>query len=743
MSRILQPAPGLVRWQARQFIDSRFTPGVGPAFLVENPATEAVLVELREASLPQVDQAVEAARRAFRSGVWRDPERRCAALLAFADILERRALEFRSALAEDIGTPVSVGYALQFVGPIEMLRYYAGRAAVDRTRSLGPNWRAPASESIIRSEPVGVVAAIGAYNNPLLYLASKAGAALAAGCTAVFLPSPLSPLAALLFGEVIEEADLPPGVLNIVVGGAAVGRALVGHPGVDKVSFTGSVRVGREVIQQAAQGLKGAVLELGGKSAGIILPGADIEKAALPLHARYIRNAGQGCQSPTRLLVARESFDDFVDLSRDAYAKIPVGDPWNPATMAGPLITAAHRDRVEGFVARALSDGGEILAGGGRPDEPKGWFMNGALIGGLSNHAEIARHELFGPVAIVIPYDSVDEAVAIANDSDLGLAASLFGPLDLAKSVAERLRVGLYQWRRQLPRRLGHQRLEEQRPRQGVGRGRAAGVLGGTARPVGPLRARLDQRHPTVDDQRLSGHVARGIGGQVCHCAGDFDRLAEAPHRDRPADGVERVLGHGQRQPRAHLARRDGVHPDAAVGPLRGEVAREVDERGLACRVGHDLRDFGGEGGEAAGRGDEDDRALAGGEHHLGGLAGGQEGAREIDVHDLRPAGERDALGRARPRGPGVVDEHVETAEMLERPRDGGPDLVLLRDVAGHRHRARPEATLDRAGEFGAEGFLARRERDAGALVGERRGHGGGELPVPAEDERDPPVERG
>ncbi len=437
-----QPAPSLVSWQTNLFIDGCFEPGEGTEFAVENPATEAVLVEMRGASLPQVDRAVQAARRAFESGVWRDPELRRAALTALADILERRAAEFRSALVEDIGTPVSVGNFLQFVGPLDMLRYYAGRAGADRTRSLGQDLRAPASESIIRTEPIGVVAAIGAYNNPLLYIASKAGAALAAGCTAVVLPSPLTPLAALLFGELVEEAGLPRGVLNIVAGGPSVGQALVGHWGIDKVSFTGSVGVGRQVMRQAAENLKGSVLELGGKSAGIILPGADMEKAVLPLHARYIRNAGQGCQSPTRVLVPGESFDDFVDLSRDAYAKIPVGDPWDPATMAGPLITAAHRDRVEGFVARALADGGEFLAGGGPPDQPRGWFMNGALLGGLSNDAEIARHELFGPVAIVMPYDDVDEAVAIANDSDLGLAASLFGPLDLAKAVAERLRVG-------------------------------------------------------------------------------------------------------------------------------------------------------------------------------------------------------------------------------------------------------------------------------------------------------------
>jgi aldehyde dehydrogenase (NAD+)/betaine-aldehyde dehydrogenase len=209
--------------------------------------------------------------------------------------------------------------------------------------------------------------------------------------------------------------------------------------------MTGSVEVGRQVMRQAADTVKGVVLELGGKSAGIVLPGADLSKVALPLHGRYLRNAGQGCQSPTRLLVPQSIFDDFIDVSREAYLRIPVGDPLDKATMAGPLITEAHRARVEGYIGRALAAGGEILAGGGRPELEKGWFMNGALLGGLGNDAEIARSELFGPVAMVIPYRDVDHAIAMANESIFGLAASVFGPTDLACQVATRLRAGTVQ----------------------------------------------------------------------------------------------------------------------------------------------------------------------------------------------------------------------------------------------------------------------------------------------------------
>jgi len=256
------------------------------------------------------------------------------------------------------------------------------------------------------------------------------------------LPSALTPLTALLFAEIVAAAGVPPGVLNIVAGGPDIARALTLHPGVDKVSMTGSVEVGRQVMRQASEGLKGVVLELGGKSAGIVLPGADIERISLPLHGRYLRNAGQGCQSPTRLLVHASRFDDFVDAARTTFKRVPVGDPWNPDTLIGPLIRESHRARIEACVERALAAGGTLLAGGGRPDIARGWFMNGALLGGLSNHSEIARSELFGPVAIVIPYENVDDAVSIANDSEFGLAAHVFGPQDEAMAVATRLRVG-------------------------------------------------------------------------------------------------------------------------------------------------------------------------------------------------------------------------------------------------------------------------------------------------------------
>jgi aldehyde dehydrogenase (NAD+) len=232
-----------VTWRTEHLVDGRFITGDGEDLVVTNPATEEVLAVVRQPSYEQVDAAVLAARRAFESGIWRNPEERRAALHRIADGLEARAEEFRAALISEIGTPVSISGFLQFQGPLDMFRDIAERATTDRTRRLGVDTRSPASESIIRYEPVGVVAAIGAYNNPLLYLASKAGAALATGCTAVFCPSALTPLTALLFGEVVREAGVPNGVLHIIAGGREVAKALTTHPAVDKVTMTGSVEV--------------------------------------------------------------------------------------------------------------------------------------------------------------------------------------------------------------------------------------------------------------------------------------------------------------------------------------------------------------------------------------------------------------------------------------------------------------------------------------------------------------------
>jgi len=437
----IHPNPAAVR--TGLLINNQDCPGQGDVLRVVSPVTEALVAEFRGASVQQVGEAVSSAKAAFESGVWQDAALRQAVLLKFADLIEANRDKLMDALISEVGSPVNLK-ANHTDTPAAFVRWFAEGATRDRTRHLGFN-STNTAVSMVAYRPVGVVAAISAFNYPLLIGVTKIGAALAAGCTAVLLSSPLAPLAVLLLGDLVRQAGFPPGVVNIIAGGAEVGRALTEHPGVNKVSFTGSVNVGRQVMQQAAAGLRSVVLELGGKSAAIMLPGVDYEQYAFWLHARYARNAGQGCGSPTRILVEESRYEEFCQASRKAYAKIKVGDPSDPATIVGPVVSAANRDRIEAGVAQALEAGATVIAGGGRPNIDKGWFLNPVLVGGLDNQSKLAREEIFGPVSVVLTYRTVEEAIRIANDSDLGLKAYLFGAKDQCLKLVPKLRVGTVQ----------------------------------------------------------------------------------------------------------------------------------------------------------------------------------------------------------------------------------------------------------------------------------------------------------
>lgn len=437
----IPPNPGTVHTSL--LINNQDRAGEGDVLRVISPVTEALVAEFRGASVQQVDEAVSSAKAAFDSGVWRDAALRKTVLLKFAALIEENRDRLMDALISEIGSPVNLK-ANHTDTPAAFVRWFAEAGTRDRTRHLGLN-NTNTAVSMVAYRPVGVVAAISAFNYPLLIGVTKIGAALAAGCTTVLLSSPLAPLAVLLLGDLVRQAGFPPGVVNILAGGAEVGRALTEHPGVNKVSFTGSVNVGRQVMQQAATGLRSVVLELGGKSAAIMLPGVDYEQYAFWLHARYARNAGQGCGSPTRILVEESRYEEFCEASRKAYARIKVGDPNDPATIVGPVVSAANRERIEAGVARAVEAGATVIAGGGRPDIEKGWFLNPVLVGGLDNQAPLAREEIFGPVSVVLTYRTVEEAIQIANDSDLGLKAYLFGAKDQCLKLVPELRVGTVQ----------------------------------------------------------------------------------------------------------------------------------------------------------------------------------------------------------------------------------------------------------------------------------------------------------
>jgi aldehyde dehydrogenase (NAD+)/betaine-aldehyde dehydrogenase len=418
--------------------------GEGAPVVTFDPATEEPLAEIAGASPAQVDAAVEAAAAAFGSWSKLSPAERGDHLDAFAAALEGRREQLVEAIVADVGTPLSLCEALQVAAPLIHLRNYARLARLDRTEPLGPHLGPVASDSLVSYRPVGPVAAIVAYNYPFSLAVIKVGAALAAGCTVVMAPSPQAPLTSLIIAEASLESGLPAGALNVVLGDAEVSKRLIDNPAIRRVSFTGSVAVGRAVMERAARRLTGSILELGGKSAAIVAPGADLARLVEPLHLRYARNAGQGCQSPTRLLVHEDDMAEFEELSVAAYARIAVGEPRDAATVVGPLISAAHRERVEGFVEEALAEGGRTIAGGGRPAGlDRGWYVNPALVGDVSPDSRIAREEIFGPVAVVLPYRSLDEAVTIANDSELGLAAYVFAAsMPEAFEIGDRLEAG-------------------------------------------------------------------------------------------------------------------------------------------------------------------------------------------------------------------------------------------------------------------------------------------------------------
>jgi aldehyde dehydrogenase (NAD+) len=430
-------------WVHDLIIDGRQETGSGPMVAVADPATGQTVVEIASAAAWQVDDAVHSASRAFAATDWStDGAARAAALHQLADLIEARHDAFVHTIVREVGTPITLARTLQVGMAVAALSGYADLADRDRTEALPIERGALPNGGLVAYRPVGVVAALTAYNYPLYLAAQKLGAALAAGCAVVLAPSPQTPLSTLMFGALAQQV-LPAGVLNVIFGGPDIGEALTRHVLVDKISFTGSLRVGEKIIEQAAAGARAVVLELGGKSPNILLPGADIAAVTPAVHARYLRNAGQGCASPTRILVERGRYEEFVTASRSFFSQVVVGDPFDEQTLVGPVISATHRDRIADHVAAALAEGGEVLAGGKPVDYDRGWWSPPTVIGGLDNSAPICQEELFGPVSVVLAYDDVEHAVGIANDTIYGLSANVYGPSQPeCLRVAARIRAG-------------------------------------------------------------------------------------------------------------------------------------------------------------------------------------------------------------------------------------------------------------------------------------------------------------
>jgi len=434
---------------AGSYIAGQWQSGEGEPIRSVDPSTGDVVAEIPGSSIRQVEQAITAARQAFDGGEWSrtSPRDRAAMLARLADLIEQNQEDLARMVVTEVGSPITLARSLQVSMPAVNFRWWS-EAAIRGPRDgleepMTLHHDPVTTSSMLLREPVGVVGAITAYNYPINLVSWKLGPSLAAGCTNVLIPSPKGVLCTLALMQLIEEAGFPPGAVNLVYGPPAVTETVCTSEQVDMVSFTGSVPVGATVMALAAKTIKKVVLELGGKSPNILLPGTDVASTVAGSVFRFCRNAGQGCGATTRTLVPRADFDGFVDAAASFMGDLVVDDPHRDDTVVGPLITDEHRQRVEGYLARAVDGGADLVVGGGRPSHlPKGYFLEPTLVSGVVNDAEISQEELFAPVGVVIPYDDVDEAAAIANATRFGLNANVWGPTGDAIDFARRVRSG-------------------------------------------------------------------------------------------------------------------------------------------------------------------------------------------------------------------------------------------------------------------------------------------------------------
>ena len=421
----------------------------GATFDVLNPATEELIGRAADGTAADMDAAIAAAREAFDTTSWStDHAFRASCLRQLRDALQSHTEELRALTIAEVGAPHMFTTGPQLEGPVADLGWLAD--LVDSYRwveELGESEvRGVRSNRSARREAIGGVGAITPWNFPNQINLAKIGPALAAGCTVVLKPAPDTPLIAAAVARIAaEETDIPAGVLNVVSSSDhGVGAQLTSDPRVDLVSFTGSTATGKKIMVAAAETLKKVFLELGGKSAAVVLDDADLNAACFMTALNACTHAGQGCALTTRLVVPRERYDEAVQSAKGAMAAFAPGDPTDPGTLCGPLISELQRERVEGYIALAVEEGGTIEIGGGRPaDKTTGYFIEPTLISGLDNSSRVAQEEIFGPVLVVIPHDGDEDAVRIANDSPYGLSGAVWGSdLERVEKVVSGIRTG-------------------------------------------------------------------------------------------------------------------------------------------------------------------------------------------------------------------------------------------------------------------------------------------------------------
>lgn len=428
-------------------IDGELRAGSGGTIDVVDPSTGQPVRHVPMGDVRDLDAAIGAARSAFDDGEWSGlpPGERARVLLHLGDLIDARARDFAEFVETEVGTVRRIAEAGQVRRPMDHYRDMVAKGCSDLGRSLPDLTGPPASGQRVVREPRGVVSAITPWNAPHLLNLWKVAPALATGNTMVLKPAPEAPSCALLLGELAVEAGVPAGVLNVVTGGVDVGAAMVGDPRVDMVAFTGSSAVGRSIAASAAATLKHTLLELGGKSALLALPDADVP-SLVAAALRFVTLAGQGCGLLTRILVPESRHDDVVRSLVSAVERVKVGPAWDPDALMGPVISAAARDRIEASIHAAVQGGATVAAGGGRPSglPPGGFYLEPTILTGVGNDMPIAREETFGPVVSVIRYSGdVEEGIELANDSEYGLVGAVWTEdVDKGIEVASRIRAG-------------------------------------------------------------------------------------------------------------------------------------------------------------------------------------------------------------------------------------------------------------------------------------------------------------